>query len=335
MLLAHVDSISLTTRVPKFRIIYIITSNMFACTAADLNGNCTTSALIWLPIATIITSKLIITALFCIYKFIKHFGEEANKISRLLYHSGNAFFVISVITLILAIPIDFTCSRSTMLEYWDKAFQVLYGLQCYLLLLVWFIRLYYAFNNSQFKLSRCTVMFIIISAIIGFIGLMYCLLFHDVYNKTGFIILTIFLIAFVAWMIFLVALFIYKLVQVYKSVSVNSNLIRIITKITILSVMSIFFTVVHCIMVIITAAIINESSLDKETKLHLKMIGDFIHLINIFMNFICILLSYNCFDADYKYICGGLSDLCTNAWHKCIGNHRDEDDFKPTRTSVV
>ena len=201
----------------------------------------------------------------------------------------------------------------------------------FLLLILWIIRLYYAFNLTQFKLSRYTVGFIITSATIGFFGLMYCLLLYTPKDPVGLTVLLINVATFISWMIFLISLFIYKLIQVYKNVSKNSALISIITKITILSVISITFTVVHCIMLMITTLAFKNKP---QIGLHVKMTKDLLHLFSIFINFICILFSYNCFDNEYQSLCGMTNDMCTNLWYYCIGEQKQEPMPRNTITST-
>ena len=114
-------------------------------------------------------------------------------------------------------------------------------------------------------------------------------------------------------MINLITLFIYKLIKVYRNGSrTNIGLIKIITRITILSVASVTFTFMYLIMFFLVANVWTDT-------LHLKMMRDIIHLISIYVNFICIAFSYNCFEPHYQIICGSINHRCARIWYSCIG----------------
>ena len=310
-------------------------SIMFAFTASEFHGNCTQPIIIWLIVGTIVNVVLLISALTFVFKYIRSFSKEASKTSKLLFHAGNAFVFLSIFTLFLAIPFNFNCTNHVYVKYWHRVFQCGFGLQGYLLLILWFIRLYYAFNKTQFKLSNCTVIFIIISLSICFCGFMYGILFFTHKDKVGLIVLLVCVGMCLCWAIFLITLFIYKLIQVYKNVSKNSALISIITKNTILFVISIGWTILHCIMMMLTVILFKDKPI---ISMHIKMTKDFLHLFNIYVNFICILFSYNCFDGHYQSICGLTNSICTRMWYQCIGEPKKQKQairHSHTHTSIT
>ena len=120
----------------------------------------------------------------------------------------------------------------------------------------------------------------------------------------------------------LVTLFIYKLIQVYQNVSNTDSLIKIITKITILSITSVICSMIYFVLLVI--------SIKFKDNLHVKMTRDIIHIISIYVNFICILFSYNCFENNYQYLCGPTNRLCQHLWYGMVGGNKSTSQQNET-----
>lgn len=285
---------------------------MFNWTVSE-EDDCSTSIILWLGFAVVINAVLILSSIGLTYKFVVGLGEDAKKVSKFLYYSGLSYFILSTITLILSTPINFYCSKSDIMRYADRVHKILYSVQCYFYIVLWFLRLYFAFRGTAFELSKCALTTIITFAMIGFVSLLYAMIFHDTHTNFGFVVTGCLILLFIAWIMFLVSLFIYKLINVYKNVSAENNgLIRVITKITILSIVSICSSFLYLSIFFIA----------RNKNIHLKLARDYMQLVSTYMNFICVLLSYNCFDAFYGKSCGKMDIECTKCWSLLAGKNR-------------
>ena len=279
---------------------------------ASVNA-CTPTIIIWLSVALIIDSFFIISSLIFICKFIIHFVKESKKTSKLLFYSGILFFMVSLVTLILSIPCNFKCGYKALFDEIDITIKGVYSFHNYLMVILWSLRLYVTFKNVvTFKLSKPTLIFFAINAFLGPIGLLYMIFWHTSTNHIGRLVMMIALCLFLSWTVFLESLFIYKLIQVYRNLTKMHTLIKLSTKITILSIVSMVFTVIFLLTFAITGTFWADN-------IHSIMIRDLVHLISIYINVICIMFSYDCIDPNYQFICGGMNRLCTNIWYNCLG----------------
>ena len=283
---------------------------MFNWTVAETE--CTTPIKIWLGIGIAANTVFFVSASILILKFIKRFDDKAKNMSKALYHSGLSFFILSLLTLLLFTPINLKCQKAVPFKYLKKAGKLSYSVHCYFYIVLWFLRLYYAFCGTVFSLHKCTLIFFSVFGAVGFLGLLYGINFQDTHSEVGLAVTVCLGLLFLTWIIFLVSLFIYKLVKVYRNVNANKELIKIITKITILSIVSICCSTVYFLLMIVIAVKIKDN-------IHAKLLRDFTQLFSIYMNLICVLLSYNCFDPLYGSVCGLMNRRCTTCWRKVVG----------------
>ena len=101
--------------------------------------------------------------------------------------------------------------------------------------------------------------------------------------------------------------FVQKLFQVYKmdNNNLDEDLIRIITKTTILTLFSICFTIIANIVGQITAP---WEEKDDDIAIFLLTRGLF--AMDVFTNFICFVLTYQSFDKYYSIFCGFCHSKC-------------------------
>ena len=100
--------------------------------------------------------------------------------------------------------------------------------------------------------------------------------------------------------------------QVYKSVdTVNNNpaFIGIITRTSILSLISLFSTIIDASFVLIVP---NMQSM------HLLMVSRIAVILDLSCNFWCVILAYSGYQQWYLKLCGYWDSKCTECWHKIV-----------------
>ena len=179
---------------------------------------------------------------------------------------------------------------------------VCYGNQIGFLLMVLFLRLKTMFGETMYALSKTTkIMFITIWSI------MYCSIpMGFILSRMLQILLTIISFLFAISGVLNVAisiLFIRKLVDVNKNLYEESSddLINVITKTSILTVISCIFTVI--LMISLIFQILSEEYRN-------SIIPTLFLLSDSFTNFICISLQFKFFEKEFYYFCGCIDTKC-------------------------
>ena len=108
----------------------------------------------------------------------------------------------------------------------------------------------------------------------------------------------------------IVYLFLHKIISVYRNVNgiksdeeSEEELIRVITKHTILTMSTITWTLLFIVVIILVAT-------DKKNAAIHESIGDIVATGDVFVNFVCILLSMEYNKEWYNKICGCLDAKC-------------------------
>ena len=110
--------------------------------------------------------------------------------------------------------------------------------------------------------------------------------------------------------------------MVYRKLGSDDELIKVITRITILNFTFIFVTILYGI----TLVTIYEASIYGE------FISEFALLLNYFSNFVCIILSYTYFDKSYNRCCGWMNIKCNACWYKLITGQDIEEKLARIRS---
>eukprot|EP01083_Nonionella_stella_P087832 244520_1 len=206
-----------------------------------------------------------------------------------------------------------------------------FGVQSYLLLLIFFNKLKAIFNRSPRRLSNLTkacynIMFVVLP--------LYMVVTIAIYVIDPAIVIeslyfgVIFLILFIALITSLAILFIYKLLSVYKCNAINLNqydpeLVAVITKTTILMGISVTTTLIDTINTIIS----DDNSV-------YAWICYLITTVDLFTNFLCIMLQFKPFKHYYILLCSCFDTKCRLCWAS-IAQSQINVSMQTSNTSII
>ena len=188
----------------------------------------------------------------------------------------------------------------------------LYSIQTVIVIGILFYRLYKVFGRKPFQLSK----FVTYSFITCYTFLCVLLIFFNIFGMTSMInyaisvivgvIIFIYILIMNVWLVFL---FIFKLIQTYGCEEADESLIELITKISILCFTSAFTVLLTSIFVSLSLEI---------TSYHWYFILDIFVIMDLYTNFLCVLLSFRYFDRFYLTICKCCDHQCYECWRRCI-----------------
>eukprot|EP01084_Bolivina_argentea_P088422 159637_1 len=212
--------------------------------------------------------------------------------------SFKAYSDLANITISVDHPIFFPCN--------------LVFLQNTLLVILLFIRIYYVFRGTPFQLTHTIILIFILSFIIS-IGIFISLLstrftFPNTHPSfTCAVTLCIFNLLF---MISITSLFLVKLANIFKlenkiqiSTDENNGLINIITKMTILSLISMSITFIACLFLLFRFVVFGSN-------IYTIIISEWATTIDIYSNFLCVSLTFNFFEKSYLKLCHCFDAKC-------------------------
>eukprot|EP00483_Globobulimina_turgida_P012102 UN12124 len=128
--------------------------------------------------------------------------------------------------------------------------------------------------------------------------------------------------------IFITTMFVYKLFNVYRAPNFrDDDLLSIITKNTILALISILSTILNGIILFIAW---NHSS-----NLPLWYFKDFCFVLEIYTNFICILLTYRHFKKQYVTFCGFMDRRCKSCCTDITNNYANNSQQREAERTVT
>ena len=208
-------------------------------------------------------------------------------------------------------------------------FGLTYNGQSFLLMVIFFDKVHQIFKKSAFfTLSPCTTRSF--RAFFIFIIFWFCVnivangVFRDSIPDTiSYAMVTSMILLFSAGNLSLLILFVTKLVTVYKSLSETQNeseiefLLKPITRVTILSAISIFTTFINGIGWIIHGIVFTH---------YTEWMMDYITTMDIFTNFLCIILSNNLFEKPYQMLCSCVHRNCQMCWTNIVTNKGANDN---------
>ena len=242
--------------------------------------------------------------------FIYKYSTSTAKVSRTLFWFTQIFLFFAICTMIaMTLRIIFGNSVGFI-----RIFVVIsLGNQMEFLLVVFFLRLYTMFKNTFYELHTNAVYSYIIALIF-----LYCtipvLIF--VFRKTsGFfiVVVCIFVVAAILQIIITTS-FVKKTFKVNKLAQtgsasndeIDAELLNIITKTSILFIISCIFTVLNVIS--LAMRYVNENYDESVFPVYFG-------LMDSFTNAFCILLSFKYFEPQYLRICGCLDKKCKALCH--------------------
>eukprot|EP01083_Nonionella_stella_P004870 14235_1 len=228
----------------------------------------------------------------------------------------------------------FYCHNAKVSHVFGALDVQIYIFQMLILLGILFYRVWIVFTNSTFELSIATIRFFVALYIFTWIDL---ILFGVL--SAAYWLFDVWLIDITAYVIIaatgsccifvlnvsLIYLFIYKLVQAFKSLSNNrDNLLQLITKTSLLF----FVSTLTLLLFVISPPLRNLRSVHWDFVCDVVLIGD------VYANFMCIWLSYQFADDYYDKICG----VCHRKCYGCCSKSFDSSvkkDKPPNRIERV
>ena len=283
--------------------------------------HCNKNFYFWRNVFIVINVIVLLSTIIITFKFIQsHLAitdKEKWAKKKTIFYVSLLFICFTILSLSgLLIEISLSCIHHIFLDYSFLIFITLYLLQSGCLLLISFIRVKYVFDTTFMKLSKCTIRFYyIIFVILALFIPLSMIELIDTENDILYIIT-----AFAASMVFLLLiflsvsimiLFIRKLIQVYKMVTKDDDLIEIITRSTILTLVSISVTLI----VLPTSGI----------QMQYPWILVYVFLFDITTNFLCIMLSFDLMKEYYVTICGCIDSQCKKCWTNIVQNEADSN----------
>eukprot|EP01084_Bolivina_argentea_P302327 521823_1 len=232
-----------------------------------------------------------------------------------------AEFFIGVITLLLSFGKN-KCITLDRIAQIGVFCSFLFIAQIYLMMLMMFQRLKLVFSASVFSIpKRITVPFLILLALGPLLGCIVAVIarFQGSHfeSTTTFAAILLFFISLC--IISLTSLFIFKLVEVYRSNNPQPQLISQVTKATILCLITILAMLIFVFILLITSRVVKNTHAQLTSRI-------FMNAIDIYINFLCIILSFQYFNKSYDQCCHRVDTKCRYCWGKIMS--RDEMELR-------
>ena len=267
------------------------------------------------PTASLISLLLMIPA---ICKYIK-----LNKIeNKCIYRTCLIYFITIFLSIIVVMLVSiYTCRDSYTRFILRHIFRQLYPIQTLLLLCILFARMYVVFNGTLYALSTITIRFCSILYLMIIVIFIVTLIVHMVFETETELEVTMSGLQFlmiIILTIILISLFVYKMAQVYKSADKDNNnprFIGVITKMSLLSIISMFSTLLNGMGAIIVQ--FNRSA-------HVVGVSMLLIIFDLTTNFWCIILSFGGYNNWYLKVCGYCDSKCKRCWYKIVQEESKE-----------
>ena len=281
-------------------------------------------------------------------KIFDHTKEAANKtkLSLVLFIAAVVHFTFCILAS-LSVLSQVVFRGAMITQILSGTF---YGLQMYGLLIVLIIRMYDIFQDTQFKLSQCTITLYKLLFALAFI--MITFIVPVILTTNPQLIWTIFAFMLVVAIIMNLSLsfmFIYKLMKFNKhcqSYAVHNHrndknhmnpydgaLFPVITKNTILAVISNMMT-----LLVIGGFLISLFANDPDNYI-IFGINVIVQELDCYTNFVCIALTFQCFEDTYQRFCGCLDRRfrkclkCTNESNVNVATPTEEETSESSLTA--
>ena len=261
-------------------------------------------SIVWITINIILLANMIPL----MYKFIKMNLQKRSKKKQkwYLFYPGIIFTICTFIILIADTVVIFFYECN---HFWWMLFMLIFGstytLQIVLVFTILFARTYFIFKSSAYALSKRTIiiyclLFIMVPCSVGLVEAWYHISHHSEVSSTALALCYVFNMLV---MVSLLTLFTQKLFITYTNLptvhdprrsETHRNLMKVITRTVVLTSISLLFTLI---------ASIGFITIDKWNTFGQMMIALLV-IIDVYTNFVCILLSYAFFDRYYQKLCG-------------------------------
>ena len=275
----------------------------------------------------LLNTAAILSMISMIYTFIRAYAKKKLKSTKSLFYLGLIFYIAVVMSLVLTVirQLQGSCNKNVVWTYLIICNAIFYSSQAVFLIIILFTRLTHIFNETSFALSKCVMNFFIVLAIIlatSTVSSIFGYYALQLYSPNSTVLQSIFnyiwlfgsVVYFMA-LIWLNCVFAYKMQKVFKLMDDKSELINIITKATVLCVVSSATTLMFMMIFF---------SIGNHRSDYTIMLMDASLLFDLYTNFLSIWLSYDCFYEYYINICGCCDSLCRKVTSSIFGRGTNE-----------
>mmetsp|Transcript_42884 Transcript_42884/g.38109 ORF Transcript_42884/g.38109 Transcript_42884/m.38109 type:complete len:364 (-) Transcript_42884:137-1228(-) len=294
----------------------------------------------------VIASICLAITSYGIYFYLKTYRKMTGKKrpQKALFITGLIFFIISWLTLFNALLYDLFFLFCPILDDWEgPIYHSIYFCQIYSLWLVLFTRLRHVFKDSVYRLSNISIIsYYVVFISVAFAVVPMYIIFH--LNAESFITLPYVSLSIIFSTILLIA-FIYKLMNLFhdlnnteqdqfairklKNSKQGSALLAVMTKNTLLATISILCT--FCVIGHLLYLYVSHKGFHEKHSILEEFILEFVILIDIVSNFLCILLSYQFFDPQYQKFC----KCCNKGMNDCFNIEIEKQMSKRKLSSKI
>eukprot|EP01083_Nonionella_stella_P280795 955315_1 len=270
---------------------------------------------IWSISHLVITSILMLIALPLLISFIKRYISSDKKLNISLLLILSLFTFETFCAFLFAMYQDIYCvdilpsyAQYDTLEFSQAILVAVYWTQSYFVSLLFYIRLYNVFKGGRHRLSKCTTTIYILAFVcVGVCVPVYFVLWkctnHRLIACGVFVITSFCLIALNISLVtaFATRLLIFHQIDHSDAKDESSQFLSIVTKITLLVIVSCISTMLSTVFVIVRVIYYSES---------IHWVTRYLFAVDMFTNLLCVALSYTYLDGHYRFMCKWLDNLC-------------------------
>ena len=263
------------------------------------------------------------------------------KSSKTQYYLAVTFFItIYIYLIIISIREPIWCHNKSLYDTFRGFSTYLYALQAALLCVILVERFIYTFNETQFALSKCFIIsfFSVIGlntilCVIG-VSIVYWTIDENEYRSIGIAIWLLSAMMYIIVVIWLNALFIYKLFTVHrqcgKYASKHQSLLNVVTKIFILCFISTIQIICNIIIFFVTRIFSSQLPIE-----HATFIQGLFNIADVFTNFLSVFLLFSYFGDWYMKLCGCCHTRSRLFWSNCVKGNEDHEQMEHTVMTSV
>eukprot|EP01083_Nonionella_stella_P070122 187440_1 len=278
----------------------------------------------------------IFIAIHGLYGFIAKEKELMQTMSARLKCFEITFLISTILAIVFNVPLALSqCFFSDLKIIFVMPWLIFYGIQTYLLGILFFYRLVRVFQRTRLRVTKATqtiykTSFIVLPTYfflvaIFFVAIVMPLRLDVSHPWLPSILFGLAISSFVLLSASLMALFVIKLTQSYRGMS-DQALISAITKLTVLNTISITITLVDGF---VTVFFFGLS--DSKYFHWIDIASDYFSVLDTFTNFCCILLSYQSFKMYYWKVCL----CCDSGCNVCISKMVNRTAQKETAKGIA
>eukprot|EP01084_Bolivina_argentea_P141474 248586_1 len=302
---------------------------------------------IWTTATVTIIAIFLISAIIMISSYVYHRITQSNqqdhKSDKSLLYIASIFSICAILFFVIYIMyLSHACYIYRSI--YTAPFLIIYNIQFYCVIMFWLLRLYNMFKDTGYSLSKCTFMFFTLCyGILTFLTIMFQILY-----VINFISPKMFSLLSAAALFFVIigslsisVLFITKLIHLYKASEIlnvthpqhksdkveksendRALLEYIMTKITILTLQSLFTTLLTSISIVLRFMFVGS--------LLAEFFAHFMFTFDVYTNLICIMLSFTYYSNLYNKMYY-IHRLCVICCRKISGNNLNAQIYVENR----